>query len=58
MILDKEIYVIDDFIDLEYQEDIRTILMADINFKGKIFLGIIFKMLQQRVMLIVRIEQH
>ena len=37
MILDKEIYVIDDFIDLEYQEDIRTILMADYQFQGKDF---------------------
>ena len=37
MILDKEIYVIDDFIDLEYQEDIRTILMADYQFEGEYF---------------------
>ena len=37
MILDKEIYVIDDFIDLEYQEDIRTILMSDYQFQGKDF---------------------
>ena len=37
MILDKEIYVIDDFIDLEYQEDIRSILLADYQYQGKDF---------------------
>ena len=37
MILDKEIYVIDDFIDLEYQEDIRSILLSDYQYQGKDF---------------------
>ena len=37
MILDKEIYVIDDFIDLEYQEDIRSILLAGYQYQGKDF---------------------
>ena len=37
MILDKEIYVIDDFIDLEYQEDIRSILLAGYQYLGKDF---------------------
>ena len=37
MILDKEIYIIDDFIDLEYQEDIRSILLADYQYQGKDF---------------------
>ena len=26
MILDKEIYIIDDFIDLEYQEDVQELI--------------------------------
>ena len=37
MILDKEIYVIDDFIDTEYQEDIRNILMGDYQYRKKDF---------------------
>ena len=37
MILDKEIYVIDDFIELEYQEDIRSILLAGYQYLGKDF---------------------
>ena len=37
MILDKEIYIIDDFIDLEYQEDIRSILLAGYQYLGKDF---------------------
>ena len=37
MILDKEIYVIDDFIDLKYQEDIKNILMGDYQYEGKDF---------------------
>ena len=37
MILDKEIYVIDDFIDTEYQEDIRNILMGDYQYRKKYF---------------------
>ena len=37
MILDKEIYVIDDFIDTEYQEDIRNILMGDYLYRKKDF---------------------
>jgi hypothetical protein len=37
VILDKEIYVIDDFIDIEYQKDIKNILMGDYQYKGKDF---------------------
>ena len=37
MILEKEIYVIDDFIDTEYQEDIRNILMGDYQYRKKDF---------------------
>ena len=37
MILDKEIYVIDDFIDVKYQEDIKNILMGDYQYEGKDF---------------------
>ena len=37
MILDKEIYVIDDFIDIQYQEDIKSILMGDYQYRDKDF---------------------
>ena len=37
MILDKEVYVIDDFIDIQYQEDIKRILIGDYNYKNKSF---------------------
>ena len=37
MILDKEIYVIDDFIDVEYQKDIKNILMGDYQYREKDF---------------------
>ena len=37
MILDKEIYVIDDFIDSEYQKNIKNILMGDYQYEGKDF---------------------
>ena len=37
MILDKEIYVIDDFIDAEYQKDIKNILMGDYQYREKDF---------------------
>ena len=37
MILDKEIYVIDDFIDDEYQKDIRNILMGNYQYRKKDF---------------------
>ena len=37
MILDKEIYVIDDFIDTEYQEDIRNILMGNYQYRKEYF---------------------
>ena len=37
MILDKEIYVIDDFIDIEYQKDIKNILMGDYQYRDKDF---------------------
>ena len=37
MILDKEIYVIDDFIDVEYQKDIKNILMGDYQYRDKDF---------------------
>ena len=37
MILDKEIYVIDDFIDIKYQEDIKKILIGDYDYKKKSF---------------------
>ena len=37
MILDKEIYVIDDFIDVKYQENIKNILMGDYQYEGKDF---------------------
>ena len=37
MILEKEIYVIDDFIDAEYQKDIKNILMGDYQYREKDF---------------------
>jgi len=37
VILDKEIYVIDDFIDAVYQKDIRNILMGDYQYKKEDF---------------------
>ena len=37
MILDKEIYDIDDFIDAEYQKDIRNILMGDYQYRKNDF---------------------
>ena len=37
MILDEEIYVIDDFIDAEYQKDIRNILMGDYQYRKNDF---------------------
>ena len=37
MILDKEIYVIDDFIDIEYQKIIKNILMGDYQYRKKDF---------------------
>ena len=37
MILDKEIYVIDDFIDAEYQKDIRNVLMGEFQYKKEDF---------------------
>ena len=37
MILDKEIYVIDNFIDTEYQEDIRNILMGSYQYRKEDF---------------------
>ena len=37
MILDKEIYVIDDFIDAEYQKDIKNILMGAYQYREKDF---------------------
>ena len=37
MILDKEIYVIDNFIDTEYQEDIRNILMGNYQYRKEDF---------------------
>ena len=37
MILDKEIYVIDNFIDAEYQKDIRNVLMGEHQYKKEDF---------------------
>ena len=37
MILEKEIYVIDDFIDAEYQKDIRNVLIGQFQYKEKDF---------------------
>ena len=37
MILDKEIYVIDDFIDIQYQKDIKSILMGDYQYRDEDF---------------------
>ena len=37
MILEKEIYVIDDFIDAEYQKDIRNVLMGEFQYKKEDF---------------------
>ena len=37
MILEKEIYVIDNFIDTEYQEDIRNILMGNYQYRKEDF---------------------
>ena len=37
MILDKEIYVIDDFIDFKYQKDIRNVLMGEYQYKKEDF---------------------
>ena len=37
MILDEEIYVIDDFIDAEYQKDIRNVLMGEFQYKKEDF---------------------
>ena len=37
MILEKEIYVIDNFIDTEYQEDIRNILMGNYQYRKEYF---------------------
>ena len=37
MILDKEIYVIDDFIDVKYQKDIRNVLMGEYQYKKEDF---------------------
>ena len=37
MILEKEIYVIDNFINIEYQTDIKNILIGDYQYKEKNF---------------------
>ena len=37
MILEKEIYVIDDFIDVEYQKDIRNVLIGKFQYKKEDF---------------------
>ena len=37
MILDKEIYVIDNFIDAEYQKDIRNVLIGQFQYREKDF---------------------
>ena len=37
MILEKEIYVIDDFIDAEYQKDIRNVLIGQFQYKEEDF---------------------
>ncbi len=37
MILDKEIYVIDNFIDFKYQKDIRNVLMGEYQYKKEDF---------------------
>jgi len=37
VILDKEIYVIDDFIDFKYQKDIRNVLMGEYQYKKEDF---------------------
>ena len=41
---DSEIIVIDDIIDLDYQEQIKDILLGEINYKNYEFPGIILKM--------------
>ena len=37
MLLDNEIYVFDDFIDIEYQKDIRNILLGEFDYQGQQF---------------------
>ena len=37
MLLDNEIYVFDDFIDIEYQEDIKKILLGEFEYEGELF---------------------
>ena len=37
MLLDNEIYVFDNFIDIEYQEDIKNILLGNCDYQGKEF---------------------
>ena len=37
MILEEEIYIIDDFIDAEYQKDIRNVLMGEFQYKKEDF---------------------
>ena len=37
MLLDNEIYVFDNFIDIEYQKDIRNILLGEFDYQGQQF---------------------
>ena len=37
MLLDNEIYVFDDFIDIQYQEDIKNILLGEFDYEGELF---------------------
>ena len=37
MLLDNEIYVFDNFIDIEYQEDIKNILLGEFEYEGQQF---------------------
>ena len=57
MIQDNEVFVIDDFIEKEYQEQIKKVLLgSEPNLMTKSFLGILLKMLQHHMMMIVNIE--
>ena len=53
MKLDKDVTVIDDFIDEEYQEEIKNILIGNSDFYGKVksilLIGILFLMLQMLI---------
>ena len=58
MIKDNEVFVIDDFIEKEYQEQIKNVLLGSQPFDDQEFLGTTLKMSQHQVMMTVNIDQQ